>query len=57
VEIRAMQSRWADIPKRRLLGYRWPIPVGQLITRDLHGRVINSEPIEGTVITASSHPK
>ena len=44
-------------PKSRVLGYRWPVPVGQVITRDSRGRVVSSNYIEGMTITASPTPK
>jgi uncharacterized protein (TIGR02594 family) len=38
-------------PKSRLLGYRWPYPVGRVLTRDAAGHIIHQENIEGMVIT------
>ncbi|MBL8823753.1 MAG: TIGR02594 family protein [Planctomycetia bacterium] len=43
-------SRYA---KSRLLGYRWPYPVGEVTTRDASGRVTSRQTIEGSVITGS----
>ncbi|HEU5118203.1 MAG TPA: TIGR02594 family protein [Isosphaeraceae bacterium] len=36
-----------------LLGYRWPQPVGEVITRDQSGRITSRENIEGMVISGS----
>jgi uncharacterized protein (TIGR02594 family) len=38
-------------PKKNLLGFRWPNPVGEVVTRDAGGRVVGRENIEGMVIT------
>lgn len=42
----------SDYPSSRLLGYRWPNPVGSITSTDAGGNVTH-QPIEGMVITAS----